>query len=452
MQMTVKEAAEACGGKILCGDPTALITSVCTDSRQAGIGSLFVPIRGERTDAHIYIPAVFKAGAVATFTQNHQSMHDSHVWIAVPDTLKALQMLAAAYRRKFSLPVIGITGSVGKTTTKEMVALALSSELKVMKTQGNQNSQVGLPLTMFQLEEDQQAAVIEMGMSQFGEMSRLARIAAPKYAVMTNIGISHIENLHTQENILEQKLHIIDRFQKDSVLFLNGEDPLLASLRGKLPFEKIYVGTSEECDYRAKNIRMENGHTCFLVSHGKAEWPVDLPVLGTHHVINAMLGIAVAEKLGVSAQNAICALKNYHPLAMRQQIHEANRITIIDDSYNASPDAVKSSLEVLSSFNKGRRVAALADMLELGECSQKAHFECGICAAKFGVDFLVTVGERAKEIVKGALSINSKLEYKECETNEQAVKALKQYLTAGDTVLVKGSRSMHTDEIVRALL
>ncbi|CAB1249992.1 UDP-N-acetylmuramoyl-tripeptide--D-alanyl-D-alanine ligase [Ruminococcaceae bacterium BL-4] len=452
MQMTVKEVAEACGGKILCGDPEVLITSVCTDSRQAGVGSLFVPIRGEHTDAHIYIPAVFKAGAVATFTQNHQSMHDSHVWIAVPDTLKALQTLAGAYRKKFSLPVIGITGSVGKTTTKEMVALALSSELKVMKTQGNQNSQVGLPLTMFQLEENQQAAVIEMGMSQFGEMGRLAQIAAPKYAVMTNIGISHIENLHTQKNILEQKLHITDQFQKDSVLFLNGDDPLLASLRGKFPFEEIYVGTSEICDYKAKNIQMENGHTCFLVSHGKSEWPVDLPVLGTHHVINAMLGIAVAEKLGVSIENAICALKNYHPLAMRQQIHEANRITIIDDSYNASPDAVKSSLEVLSSFKKGRRVAALADMLELGECSQNAHFECGIFAAKSGVDFLVTVGERSKETVKGALSVNSKLEYEECETNEQAVEALKQYLTAGDTVLVKGSRSMHTDEIVRALL
>ncbi len=450
--MTVKEAAEACSGKILCGNPAALITSVCTDSRQAGVGSLFVPICGEHTDAHIYIPAVFKAGAVATFTQNHQSMHDSHAWIAVPDTLKALQTLAAAYRRKFSLPVIGITGSVGKTTTKEMVALALSSELKVMKTQGNQNSQVGLPLTMFQLEENQQAAVIEMGMSQFGEMSRLAEIAAPKYAVITNIGISHIENLHTQENILAQKLHITDQFQENSVLFLNGDDPHLASLRGKLPFEKIYVGTSEECDYRAKNVQMENGHTRFLVNHGKLEWSVDLPVLGTHHVINAMLGIAVAEKLGVSAENAICALKNYRPLAMRQQIHEANRITIIDDSYNASPDAVKSSLEVLSSFKKGRRVAALADMLELGERSQKAHYECGIYAVKSGVDFLVTVGERAKEIVKGALSVDPKLEYKECETNEQAVKALKQYLTAGDTVLIKGSRSMHTDEIVRALL
>ena len=189
-----------------------MVTSVSTDSRKVTPGALLVPIRGERTDAHAYIPATFAAGAAATLTQNHSEMQDNHVWIAVPDTVEALRRIAAAYRSRFNIPVIGVTGSVGKTTTKEMVALALSARWNTMKTEGNQNSQVGLPLTMFRLEPEHEVAVIEMGMSDFGEMGRLAQIARPQYAVMTNIGVSHIQQLGTQENILAEKLHITDAF------------------------------------------------------------------------------------------------------------------------------------------------------------------------------------------------------------------------------------------------
>ena len=195
MQMTALEIAEACGERILCGDPQTMITSVSTDSRKISPGALFVPIRGERTDAHAYISATFAAGAAATLTQNDTEKQDNHVWIAVPDTVEALRRIAAAYRSRFTLPVIGITGSVGKTTTKEMVALALSSRWNTMKTEGNQNSQVGLPLTMFRLLPEHEVAVIEMGMSDFGEMARLAQVARPQYAVMTNIGVSTSSSL-----------------------------------------------------------------------------------------------------------------------------------------------------------------------------------------------------------------------------------------------------------------
>lgn len=260
MQITIGEAAELCGGKLLCGNPENTITNVCTDSRQAGPGSLFVPLKGERTDAHIFIPAVFAAGAAAAFTQESVELPLEGALIAVPDTADALQQLGAAYRRRFTGPVVGITGSVGKTTTKEMVALALSARYCVMKTQGNQNSQVGVPQTMFQFEEDTEAAVIEMGMSQFGEMARLAKIAAPQFAVMTNIGVSHIENLHTQENIMQEKLHITDGFIPESVLVLNGDDKMLATLRGKCCLihsllVPLLGATTAQCRLKAKRER-----------------------------------------------------------------------------------------------------------------------------------------------------------------------------------------------------
>ncbi len=452
MNMTVDEIAKACGGKLLCGDPNTVITSVSTDSRKIVPGTLFVPIKGEKTDAHNFIGATFAAGAAATLTQEHNEMADSHTWISVPSTEQALQQIAAVYRKKFDIPFVGVTGSVGKTTTKEMIALALSAGLNVMKTEGNFNSQVGLPLTIFRLTAEHQAAVIEMGMSDFGEMGRLAQIAAPDYAVMTNIGISHIQQLKTQQNILSEKLHIIDRFHKGSVLFLNGDDKLLAGLQGKLDTEIVYFGTQPWCDFRAEDIIISNNATQFALISAYGTQSVKLPVLGIHNVTNALAGLAVAHALGVSLDKAAAKLAEYQPLAMRQQIHCVNEVTIIDDSYNASPDAIKSSVDVLCSFHDGKRVAVLADMLELGDFSQKAHFDVGVYVAKAGVNLLLTVGERAREIAKGAQSVNPELVCKIFENNEEAIAELKSSLTGGDAVLIKGSRGMRTDQIVKALL
>lgn len=452
MKMTVEEITAACSGKLLCGNPQTIVTSVSTDSRKIDCGTLFVPIKGERTDAHTFIKATFKVGAVATLTEEHDEMDDEHAWVKVQSTERALQQIAAAYRKKFNIPFIGITGSVGKTTTKEMVALALSASLNVMKTEGNFNSQIGLPLTMFNITSEHKAAVIEMGMSNFGEMSRLARIAAPDYAVMTNIGISHIEQLKSQQNIMSEKLHITDSFHKNSVLFLNGDDAMLAELRNKINEKTIYFGTKPWCDFRAEDIKTEAEKTYFILCAFGKEYRVELPVLGMHNVLNALAGVAVAYTLNVPIEKAISKLKCYQPLAMRQQIHHINEITIIDDSYNASPDAIKSSINVLCGFKSGKRIAVLADMLELGEFSQKAHFNVGAYAANAGVDVVFTVGERAKEIAKGAMSINTVMSCYTCKDNNEAISKLKSLLTAGDTVLIKGSRGMKTDEIVKALL
>lgn len=452
MKMTAKEITRACGGRLLCGDPDTVVTSVSTDSRKIGNGTLFVPIKGERTDAHTFIDATFAAGASATLTQEHDRMDDKHAWIRVQSTEQALQQIAAVYRRRFSVPFIGITGSVGKTTTKEMVALALSAGRNVMKTEGNFNSQIGLPLTMFTLQKSHQAAVIEMGMSNFGEMSRLAQIAAPDYAVVTNIGISHIEQLKTQQNIMNEKLHITDCFHKDSVLFLNGDDKLLSQLRNTPKWKTVWFGTQPWCDFRAENIRTAEASTRFTLVSPEGSYEVQLPALGMHNVTNALAGLAVAKTLGVPLEKAIAKLAEYRPLAMRQQIHRVNEVTVIDDSYNASPDAIRSSVDVLCGFHTGKRIAVLADMLELGDYSQKAHFDVGAYAATTGIDALVTVGERAKDIVRGAQSVRPELPCFSCNDNSEAIAKLKSLLTGGDAVLVKGSRAMKTDQIVKALL
>lgn len=453
MKMTAEEIARACGGKIIYGAPNAEITSVAADSRQAKPGTLFVPIVGEKTDAHAYIGKAFAAGAAASLTQEHKQAQGGGVWIAVDDTRDALQKVAAAWRAGFAGPVVGITGSVGKTTTKEMTALAVSAGLKVMKTEGNQNSQIGLPITMFRLSPEYEAAVVEMGMSEFGEMGRIANVAAPDYAVMTNIGFSHIGNLKTQENILKEKLHITDRFHKGSVLFLNGDDPMLAALRGKLPFQAVYYGTQPWCDFRAESIqaRAESSTFRYIAPNGETG-EIRLPVPGMHCISDALAGLAVAAQLGVPLGKAAKALEGYQTLAMRMQIHQVNGVTVIDDSYNSSPDAAKSSIGVLCGFKTGKKVAVLADMLELGDFSRKAHFEVGEFAAKAGVGVLVTVGEEAKAIAEGALSADPHLECHVCAGNAQALESLKGILSAGDAVLVKGSRGMKTDEIVKKLL
>lgn len=453
MEMTVREIVAACGGKLLCGDPDTVVTSVVTDSREVVDGSLFVPLIGERTDAHTFLHAVFASGAVAALTQEHTRMEAEEAWIAVDSTQLALQHIAAAYRKRFPIPVVGITGSVGKTTTKEMVALALSASYNVMKTRGNRNSQIGLPLMMFELSSEHEVAAVEMGMGDFGEIACLAQVTEPKYAVITNIGIAHISQLKTRENILREKLHITDRFIQGSVLFLNGDDPILAGLRGKTPYETVFYGTAPWCDFRAESITVQKGTTTFrCITLRRESVDVTIPVLGIHYALDALSSLAVAERLGVPLDRAAAALRDYRPLAMRQQIYHVGEVTVIDDSYNSSPDAAKSSLSVLSGLRAGRRVAVLADMLELGEYSQPAHFEVGAFAAENGVDILLTVGPEAKAVAEGARSVRSGIDCRVFDNNEQAVAELKSFLSPGDAVLVKGSRGMHTDEIVRALL
>ena len=450
------EIVTAVGGALWKGNPNAEVTSVSTNSRELEPGALFVPIVGEKVDAHRFIPMALDTGAAACFTQQEPEEGFKYLdgaVIRVGDTQKALQDFAAWYRKRFTLPVVGVTGSVGKSSTKEMIAAALSQGKRVHKTAGNYNSQIGLPLTVFGLDHTHEIAVIEMGMSNFGEMERLSAIASPTSAVVTNIGISHIEQLKTQENIRAEKLHIADTIGEQGALYLNGDDPMLQQLRESYTGKIVWYGMESDCDYQAVNIDTVKDCTRFELHAPFGAHKIMIPALGLHNVSNALAAIAVAYDQGLTLDDIRCGLLTYEGLAMRQQIHELDKITVIDDSYNASPDSIKSGIGVLMAVKStGKKIAVLADMLELGERSAQAHLELGAYAAASGVDAVVTVGREAEKIAEGAAEESRKILVKACGTNDEAFAELETILNDGDCVLVKGSRGMHTDEIVQKLL
>lgn len=477
------------------------IDAVSTDSREAarlaaeGRHVLFVPIVGERVDAHRFLESVAQSGVTAAFaaeswlageagqalstmlTTARETDPDSpagrfHL-IPVKNTRDAMQQLAAEYRSQFQIPLIGITGSVGKTTTKEMVAAALESALTIHKTAGNQNSQIGLPLTIFGLENHHEAAVIEMGMSEFHEMARIAAVARPDHAIMTNIGVAHIGNLGSQENIRAEKLHITDHFHAGSTLLLNADDPLLAETAVQMRADQTCdqeitiwtYGIAEDADFRATDIRVcsKDGFIgqefLFHYPDGEPEL-IRLQVLGMHNVRNALTALAMAWKLGISPKTAATGLAAYAPLAMRGTLIEHNDIRILDDSYNASPDSMKASVEVLSSLpDVAHRIVVFADVLELGERSEDLHREVGTFLAAHNeknapIHTLVTIGPESRHIQAGYLEVAGASPAMTCchfETNAEATAYLKSCLTAGDAILIKGSRGMRTDEIVTSL-
>ena len=447
MRVKISDILKATGGKLLCGDENVVVTSFITDSRQGKAGAMFVPIRGERADGHDYIPAVLESPAAATFT-DHEIPTGEKPIVLVKDCREALQKAAAWYREQFDIPVVGITGSVGKTTAKEMVAQALSAAFRVLKTAGNQNSQVGVPITVCGLRKDHTAAVVEMGVSMPGEMGRIAAVVKPTCAVMTNIGVSHIEFMKTRENILREKAHIADYLPAGGALFVNGDDDLLPTLKETLGNKVVTFGLGPGCDWRAYGLNEADKGTFFTCQSPAGErTELFVPAAREHNVRNALAAMAVARYLGVPAEDAVRAISAYKAPAMRQQVVEANGLLIIDDSYNASPDSMRSAIDVLQSRNvTGKRAAVLADMLELGDFSQQGHREVGEYAREKGVDLLVGVGPLAKDIAagygEGALWF---------EDNAQAIACLKETLREGDAVLVKGSRGMQTDQIVAAL-
>lgn len=449
--ITVSEIVSAVSGSLLCGDPDTVVTNIQFDSRAVNGGSLFVPLIGEKTDAHRFIDTCIRTCA-ATLTMHDAPEGAEKPFIKVDDTLRALQSLAAWYRSGFAdLRLVGVTGSVGKTSTKEMIAAALSGGFNVMKTQGNKNSQIGMPSTMFDIEDCHEAAVIEMGVSLFGEMDRLCDIARPKYAVMTNIGIAHIENLKTQENIMSEKLKITKHFDSDGILFLNGDDKLLRTLYGKQSFRTVSFGISEDNDYHAENIQTEGFFTSFDCCHGGSCVRYTIPALGMHSVTNALAAVAVGEALGLDSAQLAKGLSTYKNAPMRQQIIEREGFTVIDDSYNSSPDAAKVSLDVLKELaNDKPSIAVLADMLELGEKSAEGHYGVGSHLAEIGVNKLIAVGEESKKTAEGARD-GGCAEVYTCDSNDQAYEILKGLMSDGCVILVKGSRGMHTDEIVKKL-
>lgn len=446
MKLTVAEIAAFCGGRLE-GDGSALVTSFFTDSRKTEPGMMFVPIRGENTDAHRFIPQVFASGAAATFSEEPLENPAGPV-VYVENSRAALQKVAERYRERFTIPVIGITGSVGKTTTKEMVALAVSAGLRTMKTAGNANSQIGLPMTVLRIEPEDEAAVVEMGVSMPGEMARIARVAKPTLAVITNIGVSHIEFMKTRENILAEKFKIADYLPAGGTVFVNGDDDLLSTLKSTPEKKIVRFGLGKACDWRAVELDADVYGTQFVCEHEEKRTPMYVPATGEHNVRNALAALAVADAVGVPETDAVRAIAQYEPPAMRQQILESNGVTLIDDTYNASPDSMRASLKILADMRcTGKKYAVLADMLELGDYAVRGHFDTGAFAAENGVDFVIGVGPLSKHIVEGFGDAQHSAWF---AANAEAAAFLKAHVQPGDAVLCKGSRGMHTDEIIRA--
>ncbi len=448
MRLTIEEIVEAVDGKCLNKCDERYIQEVTTDSRSIVENGLFIPLKGERFDGHHFISQVHAHGVVATLTMKQEIIDERLCTIYVEDTAKALLDLSHYYRMKFTLPVVGITGSVGKTSTKEMVTAVLSGKWLTHKTEGNFNNEIGMPLTLLKLESCHEVAVIEMGMNHFGEIHRLSTTARPNVAIITNIGTSHIENLGSREGILKAKLEVLDGLQTGGLLIINGDNDLLKQLHD-LPYKMVSYGLSKENDYWAHSIKNDGEYTLAYVVTPKEEYPIRIKALGEHMVYNTLAAIAVAEHLGLTLEEIERGLSYYEPTKMRMQLATyENGITVIDDTYNASVDSMKAALKVLKDYKtQGRKIAVLGDMLELGDFAPVLHEEVGAFAASLELDGIYAVGALAKHIEVGCQKKGYSNVY-HYDTKASFVEEMGKQLVGGDTILFKASRGMHFEEML----
>lgn len=468
--ITVKEICKFTGGTLMTeGMELPLskaeemkVDSVIINSKEGSTGTLFVPLPGEKTDGHLYISDAYSRGTKVTLTSERIRMPHTGdmVYIGVDDTMKALQELGRAFRMNFQGTVIGVTGSVGKTTTKEMLGMALGAAAPVLRSYGNRNGQLGVPLMMLELEDKYRYAVIEMGMSLPGEMERLSRIALPQAAVVTNIGVAHIGQLHTQENIRKEKLMICDSFpEQGGLLLVNGDDALLHEIKPFLPKDKEIrlktFGLGAACDYYADQIKTLGEYTEFIFKDWEetVSEEVIIPVIGNHNVMDAVAALAAAYELGVDITTAKKGLELYQTMPMRGRIENVHGIVLIDDTYNASPDSMRSGLDTLDGmFPSGKKIAVLGSILELGEHSVECHREVGRYAAGKKLDVLVTVGTEAEQIAKAAEEHKpEQMDIKHFATLEEAENGLLAELKAGDIIYMKASRGMKLNHLAQKI-
>lgn len=449
------ELIEAVNGRLLWGSSERIFSGITTDSRKVAKDNLFIPLVGEKFDGHNYIEQCFDSGAAVCLTQKPIPERADCSAILVNDTAKALKDIAAWHRNKYNIPVVGITGSVGKTSTKDMIACVLSKKYKVLKTQGNFNNEIGLPLTLLNLEENHEAAVIEMGMSGFGEISRLTAVTQPEVAVITNIGVSHIEKLGSQQGILKAKLEILEGLKPDGLVVLNGDDPLLKEQRGKLGFRTVFYGMDTALDYGAENYESlgEEG-TSFNITFDDNTYKVKVPVPGVHNVYNALAAIAVGIEMNIPMDTIVDGIAEFSPGNMRQNIISHKGIKIINDAYNASPQSMQAAINVLEELSvKTRGIAVLGDMLEMGEMAEELHCSVGNFIRDKKIKYLITVGKYSENISRAvADSGNSTIQLCHFNNNSDALEYIINIVKQGDYILIKGSRGMKMEQIAEGLL
>lgn len=438
----LSEIAGACNGTLFGEDIS--VSCICTDTRKIQNGCAFLAIKGERFDGHLFVENAAEAGACGAIVSSVPE-NVSIPYVLVEDTREAYIKIAAYHRKKFNIPVIGVTGSVGKTTTREMTAAALSSK-RVHKNEGNFNNDIGLPAALLTLTDEFDLAVYEMGMNHFGEISRLSKMVLPHVGIISNVGISHIENLGSRENILKAKLEILDGMEENAPLVINIDNDMLKTV--KYP-NLITCGFDEKAQYRAVKWDISSEGTTVEIKTPTDCFEFFIPVIGTHFISNALQAIAAAEAVGIDAREAAKNLTSYKTVGMRQNIRKINNITVIEDCYNASPDSMRAGLDVLRLIG-GRKIAVLGDMLELGEMSIEAHENVGKMAAEMGVDILLCFGEYSKFTQKEAKAGGIKETY-HFDSKEQLSVKLCDIIKAGDTVLFKASRGMKLEEAMKEL-
>lgn len=456
MKLEIQGTINACGGRFLGGgEKSAIITSVSTDTRTIQAGALFVPIKGEHFDGHDYILQAAEKGAVCALTEKQSQPLDVGIPIIyVNSTRSALMDLADYYRRRHNVKVVAITGSAGKTTTKDMITDILSQKYKTKSTIKNFNNDIGMPLSIFQLEPNDEALVLEMGMNHAGEIHKLSLVGVPDIAVITHIGDAHIENFENREGILHAELEIVDGLRTGGTVILNGDDPLLT---GKIAKEKItqfnVLFPSSENIVKAEPIGFQESR-CHFNWRGEDIY-ITVPIPGAHMVMNSLLACAVGMEMGISPAQISKAFENFTPPEGRLNIINANGMTIIDDAYNANPASMIEAIKVLcrrtSENGELRRVAILGDMNELGHIARKRHAEVGEFAATAEIDLLIAIGTLSKNIYDNFISKNSKNKAVYFETLAEFQPYLNQILQNGDLVLVKASRGMLFEKIINQL-
>ncbi len=452
------DIAKACDGIIINKGNVEIIDEISTDSRTIRKGNLFIPLIGENFDGHTFISDAIKKGASTILVQGDKMENvineDGINIIQVKNTLEALTKIAYYYKNLFDIPFIGVTGSAGKTTTKDLIAEVLSVKYNVHRNADNFNNEIGLPVTLFNLEAKHDISVLEMGMSSYGEILNLANIVHPNIAVITNIGLSHIEYFGSKENIMKAKMEITANLGKEDYLLVNGDDQYLKNIKreGK-DYNIIFYGLNRYNDFYVTDIKdLGEEGSSFKVNINDEPVQFKIKPPGLHNIYNGLIAIWIGIKYGMTFKEIQEGLNSFKPSRMRLEIINENNIKIIDDTYNASPDSMKVALDVLEKIKADRRIAVLGNMFEMGSFAEKGHRSVGEHLADKKIDLLIVVGKMAYWIALEAKKRGLKEEnIFTVHTNKEAINVLKQNVLDNDAILIKGSRGMAMEEIVRFL-
>lgn len=461
MYVKIKDIIKVCNGKLICGNEEDVCIDFSKDTRTIQENDVYVGIKGENFDGNTLYLDAFEKGAKACILQGIEidketiEKYKNKSIIIVDDTIKALQEIAKFKRSLYNIPVVAITGSVGKTSTKDIIASVVGEQYKVLKTQGNLNNHIGVPLTILSLKEHE-ALVVEMGMNNAGELTVLSKIAQPDIAVITNVGTAHIGNLGSRENILKAKLEILNGLKENGTLIINNDNDMLNTWKTEYNgnVKIVTYGIENASDFKAGDIKLnENSSEFSLESQIDNNEKIMVPVGGMHFVYNALSAIAVGEQLNIPIEKIKNGIANFELTKSRMELIKLeNEITVVNDCYNANYDSMKASIEYLAKTNSARKIAILGDMLELGDFSNELHAKVGEEVAKNKIDILITVGEMGKVIANAAKQADDGIEVYSFDNNQSAITKINELKKSGDTILIKASNGMKFKEIVEGII